>query len=305
MKRAGGQSPRSSPAGDALLKAQQQFLATAATSPIGQSNARNAPGSTPNGKTTLHNPSPFVSALLEATNDGFGSGPNIGASPSENFTQSGISPEFPHRLSLYCTLPDFFNLEMDALEAAAVARLSILRAIDGAMMRGTKDDEICSLVRALEDRHGVHLHSNVVARSFPVEEERRLDCAAHWLLQMAFADSLALGMSGGDGRRWFVQQECALLKGRWMAVPDWQWLEEELSGYERLSAEERRRLQETLSKYCPHVPNPLYETFYKVRLLLGVFRCHSIMSPICFFERLCMFRGASPTFPGRTPFLPF
>jgi DNA primase large subunit len=133
-----------------------------------------------------------------------------------------IPVQYPHRLSLY-TQPPAYEITVEDFESLALARLELLRAVETAGIRNLKDDELAAWIRRYEQKH-LPLHGNNVAGRFPLFEERRRDEAAHYILRLAFcgavphdsASSSAASspITAEDGRRWFVNQEAALLRLR-------------------------------------------------------------------------------------------
>ena len=186
---------------------------------------------------------------------------------------------FPFKLSLYPN-PPTFNVTIDEFEEWGLARLSILRAIDAAMVRGLREEEMRLLVKSLEQHHGMSMHSNSVGRQFPLEGERRRDLASHYILQLVFAGT-------GEGRRWFIQQEGVLLKCRYMnevGQEKSQWLQSEIGSYKKLGEKKRVEMQSLLTTASPHISFQ-EEDFYEVNYLLGLCdRFHSIMYLICLEE---------------------
>lgn len=73
-------------------------------------------------------------------------------------------------------------------------------------MRSTRDDEIYKAVKPVEEKW-LPLHSNESASAYNLAEERRRDHASHFILRLAFCSS-------PDAIRWFVAQECTLLRLR-------------------------------------------------------------------------------------------
>lgn len=73
-------------------------------------------------------------------------------------------------------------------------------------MRSTRDDEIYKAIKPVEEKW-LPLHSNESVSAYNLAEERRRDHASHFILRLAFCSS-------PDAIRWFVTQECALLRLR-------------------------------------------------------------------------------------------
>lgn len=69
-----------------------------------------------------------------------------------------------------------------------------------------RDDEIYKTVRPVEEKW-LPLHANESASAYNLAEERRRDHASHYILRLAFCSS-------PDAIRWFVSQECILLRLR-------------------------------------------------------------------------------------------
>lgn len=172
------------------------------------------------------------------------SGQNFLSSPLRNapvreisFEEATIPSQYPHRLSLYqqapsyeITIEDFEELALARLERNTIKRsffvyflFVVLKAVETAGIRNLRDDDLFAWIRKYEQKH-LPLHGNNVASRFPLFDERRRDESAHFILRLAFCgavpqdtftldDSRTL-VTAEDGRRWFVNQETALLRYR-------------------------------------------------------------------------------------------
>lgn len=111
-----------------------------------------------------------------------------------------------------------------------IAFFPVLKAVEAAGIKNLKDDELFSWLRKFEQRH-LPLHSNAVASRFNLFSERRRDEASHFILRLAFCGAVpqeavfssttssSSGLSGiEEGRRWFVNQEVALLRYRMQMI---------------------------------------------------------------------------------------
>lgn len=208
--------------------------------------------------------------------------------------------EFPFRLSLY-TRPPTFSVTVDEFEEWALARLALLRALDDAIIRGQRDDDLRIIVKRMEAKHKTAMHSNSVAKSYPLEVERKRDLVGHYVMQLLFAGS-------SEGRRWLVSMEGTLLRLRWLAevgAEKMQWLESELVGYRVLPEREKQDMRELLAASSPHVSVDS-EDFYEVPscFFKGHCRCRSTMFPILSEGERCTCGGASHTFQSLTRFQP-
>ena len=102
----------------------------------------------------------------------------------------------------------------------------MLKAVETAGIRNLKDDDLIKIIR----KHHTNLHGNSNPERFPLFDERRRDEASHFILRLAFCgavpnDTLSLtdseALNGAEeGRRWFVNQEVALLRYRLQVVVD-------------------------------------------------------------------------------------
>lgn len=193
------------------------------------------------------------------------------ASASEEIYQidnESVPSEFPFRLSLY-KHPPTFSVTVDEFEEWALARLALLHALDAALIRGQRDDDLRIIVKRMETKHKMTMHSNSVAKSYPLEMERKRDLVGHYIMQLLFAGS-------NEGRRWLVNIESTLLRSRWLAevgAEKMQWLEGELVGYRVLLGKEKQDMRELLAASSPHVSVDL-EDFYEVPSYF--FKGHSV-----------------------------
>lgn len=69
-----------------------------------------------------------------------------------------------------------------------------------------RDDEIYKAIKSVEEKW-LPLHANESASAYNLAEERRRDHASHYILRLAFCSS-------PDAIRWFIAQECTLLRLR-------------------------------------------------------------------------------------------
>lgn len=101
----------------------------------------------------------------------------------------------------------------------------MLKAVETATVRDMKGEELATFIRK---RHH-NLHSNSAQRA-PLFDERRRDEASHYILRLAFCGAVPndnLGLldaetlsSAENGRRWFVNQEVALLRYRFEVLAE-------------------------------------------------------------------------------------
>ncbi|KAJ2785475.1 DNA primase subunit pri2 [Coemansia interrupta] len=117
----------------------------------------------------------------------------------------------PPRLSLYTHPPDG-EASVDELEAFALDRLQVLRAVEDAQLRGRGDDDVRRRIDAALERHlPSHSGRGGGAAARQAAAERRKDTVSHFVLRLAFSRS-------EDLRTWFVRQETALLRHRFRAA---------------------------------------------------------------------------------------
>lgn len=127
---------------------------------------------------------------------------------------STVPSQYPHRLSLYLD-PPVHEVTIEEFEEMAMDRLEVLRAIDAALMKGMRDDELAAVIRAACTKHRLGLHNNEVCNREMVQtifNERQRDNASHFILRLAFCGS-------AEGQRWFLQTELALFRHRWSETP--------------------------------------------------------------------------------------
>ncbi|KAJ2375561.1 DNA primase subunit pri2, partial [Coemansia sp. RSA 2603] len=120
---------------------------------------------------------------------------------------AGLAPAAgPPRLSLYTQPPDG-EASVDELEAFALDRLQVLRAVEDAHLRGRGDDDVRRRIDAALARHLPTQGARGSGAARLAAAERRKDAVSHFVLRLAFSRS-------DDLRTWFVRQEAALLRHR-------------------------------------------------------------------------------------------
>ncbi|KAJ1848029.1 DNA primase subunit pri2, partial [Coemansia sp. RSA 2703] len=100
---------------------------------------------------------------------------------------------------------------VDELEAFALDRLQVLRAVEDAHLRGRGDDDVRRRIDAALARHLPTQGARGSGAARLAAAERRKDAVSHFVLRLAFSRS-------DDLRTWFVRQEAALLRHRFRAA---------------------------------------------------------------------------------------
>ena len=114
--------------------------------------------------------------------------------------------QFPFRLSLYQS-PPVGSVSIEQFELAAINRLQLLKQLELASIRSSRDEDLLTAYRKWEPSL-LPLHSNLSSGSFDLDCERETDHLSHFILLLAYARTPEL-------QRWFLHHELVLFRIRW------------------------------------------------------------------------------------------
>ncbi|CAI5975692.1 unnamed protein product [Closterium sp. NIES-64] len=159
------------------------------------------------------------------------------------------------QLSMYDEAPVGEEVAMEQFEEFALDRLRVLKAIDDAKARGTKVDELDSMVSDIWRKY--------MRAGCSLADARRKDVISHYILRLAYCRTEEL-------RRWLLAQESALFRHRFRAeTPENQrwFLESNGLPYRAIGAAEMTGVREKLTQVARslNLPVPNVDSvFYKV-----------------------------------------